>query len=163
MSDKVTLGGERLGAGGKMQVELDDFQRSNHDLGYIFRTTMSPGTLVPFMNEVALPGDTFEINLDPKVLTHPTVGPLFGSYKIQCDVFSIPMRLYIPVLHNNPINVGLKLNTVKLPQVYINAPNIVSEFGNINTQQINPSSLLAYLGMRSFGHNPEGRNFGPLS
>ena len=53
---KVTIGGDRLGSGKKMQVELDDFQRSNHDLGYVFRTTMSPGTLVPFMNEVALPG-----------------------------------------------------------------------------------------------------------
>ena len=96
---KTTLGGERLGAGQKMQVELDDFQRSNHYMSFVFRTTMSPGTLVPFMNEVALPGDTFEINLNPKVLTHPTVGPLFGSYKIQCDVFSIPMRLYLPILH----------------------------------------------------------------
>ena len=62
----TTLGGERLGAGQKMQVELDDFQRSNHDLGFVFRTTMSPGTLVPFMNEVALPGDTFEINLNQR-------------------------------------------------------------------------------------------------
>ena len=154
MANNVTLGGDRLGSGKKMQVQLDDFQRSNHDLGYVWRSTMSPGTLVPFVNEVALPGDTFEINLNPKVLTHPTVGPLFGSYKLQCDIFSIPMRLYIPTLHNNPINIGLKMNTVKFPQVRINAPNIVKEYGHYNTQQVNPSSLIAYLGMRSFGHNP---------
>ena len=88
-------------------------------------------------------------------MTHPTVGPLFGSYKVQCDVFSIPMRLYLPVLHNNPINIGLQMKNVKLPQIAINAPNLCEKYGHWDTQQVNPSSLIAYLGMRSFGHDNE--------
>ena len=48
-----TLGGDRLGAGKKMKVELHNYERSTHDLGYIWRSTMSAGTLVPFMTQVA--------------------------------------------------------------------------------------------------------------
>ena len=55
-----TLGGDRLGAGKKMKVELHNYERSTHDLGYIWRSTMSAGTLVPFMTQVALPGDAFK-------------------------------------------------------------------------------------------------------
>ena len=88
MSNKVTLGGERLGSGKDMQVELQEFNRTSVDLGYTWRSTMSAGTLVPFMKELALPGDTHEINLNTEILTHPTIAPLFGSYKVQLDVFS---------------------------------------------------------------------------
>ena len=42
---KKTLGGDRLGSGNKMQVELHGYERSNHDLSYIWRSTMSVGTL----------------------------------------------------------------------------------------------------------------------
>ena len=66
---KVTLGGDRLGSGKKQQVELHGFGRSTHDLGYIWRSTMSSGTLVPFLSLVALPGDTFDINLDCVIKT----------------------------------------------------------------------------------------------
>ena len=86
---KQTIGGERLGSGGKMTVDLKTYNRSTHDLGYLWRSSMAPGTLVPFMSEIALPGDTFDIDLDLDAKTHPTIGPLFGSYKVQADVFSI--------------------------------------------------------------------------
>ena len=78
-----TLGGDRLGSGKKMQVDLHNYERSTHDLGYLWRSTMSAGTLVPFMSQVALPGDTFDINLNCDIKTHPTIGPLFGSYKVR--------------------------------------------------------------------------------
>ena len=80
MSTEKTLGGDRLGSGNKMKVSLHGYERSTHDLSYMFRTTMSAGTLVPFMSEVALPGDTFDIDLSANVLTHPTVGPLFEGF-----------------------------------------------------------------------------------
>ena len=64
MSSKVTLGGDRLGAGKKQQVELHGYERSTHDLSYVWRSTVAPGTLVPFMCEVGLPADTFDIDLD---------------------------------------------------------------------------------------------------
>ena len=90
-----TIGGDRLGSGAKMNVDLKTFNRSTHDLSYIWKNTQAPGTLVPFMKLVALPGDTFDINLYANVLTHPTRGPLFGSFKLQLDVFTVPMRIEV--------------------------------------------------------------------
>lgn len=104
---KKTLGGDRLGSGRKMQVELHGYERSSHDLSYLWRSTMSAGTLVPFMSEIGLPGDTWDIDLNSTVLTHPTIGPLFGRYKIQLDVFYTPIRLYNPLLHNNKLGIGM--------------------------------------------------------
>ena len=85
---KVTLGGKRLGSGNRMQVEQREFGHSSHDLSNAWRSSMSSGTLVPFMCQVALPNDKWEIKLNCDVKTHPTVGPLFGSYKVQLDVFT---------------------------------------------------------------------------
>ena len=76
MSQRVTIGGERLGAGKKMQTEMHEYERSNHDLSYAWRSTMSAGTLVPFLKKLALPGDTWDIDLQAEILTHPTSGPL---------------------------------------------------------------------------------------
>ena len=73
---KKTLGGARLGSGNKMQVNLHNYGRSTHDLSYLWRSTMAPGTLVPFIHEIALPGDTFDIHLNCDAKTHPTVGPI---------------------------------------------------------------------------------------
>ena len=147
-----TLGGDRLGSGKKMKVELHGYGRSTHDLGYLWRSTMSAGTLVPFMAEVALPGDTFDINLDVDVKTHPTIGPLFGSYKIQLDVFQIPMRLYNSLMHNNMLGIGMDMTQVKIPQILLTAtpaPEITD--ADMDNAQINPSALLSYLGIRGIG------------
>lgn len=162
MSQKVTLGGDRLGSGKRMKVDLHGYERSTHNKGYLWRNTMSPGTLVPFMSEVGLPGDTFDINLNCDIKTHPTIGPLFGSYKVQLDVFMCPMRLYNAYLHNNALNIGRKMSTIKLPQIeftVFEAPTIGStvDWDNIH---VNPSCLLAYLGYRGFGNNPEALGAG---
>ena len=89
-----TLGGQRLGAGGRQTVQMKDYGRSTHDMGAIFRTTMAPGTLVPFYSKLCTPGDVVDIDLNVALNTYPTVGPLFGSYKLQMDVFVAPFRLY---------------------------------------------------------------------
>lgn len=152
MTTKVSIGGNRLGSGNKMDLHLKNFERSNHDLGYVWRSTMACGTLVPFMTQLALPGDTFDIELDADVKTYPTVGPLFGSFKMQMDVFSCPIRLYQGMLHNNPLGVGMKMGQVHLPQMKLETKNRLPEdLNDLNTYQINPSSLLAYLGIRGIG------------
>ena len=112
---------------------------------------MSAGTLVPFLGEVGLPGDTFDIDLDCDIKTHPTIGPLFGSYKVQLDVFQIPIRLYQGLLHMNMPGIGMKMETVKLPQMEVQSVHIDPRKGNIDNQQINPSCLLNYLGIRGIG------------
>jgi len=155
-----TLGGDRLGSGKKMQIELHGYERSTHNLSTIWRSSMAAGTLVPFYSRIMLPGDTFDINLECDVKTLPTIGPLFGSYKVQLDVFSVPIRLYNSLLHNNKLGIGLDMSQVKLPQIQLPAlPTIEGAPGTV----INPSSLLAYLGIRGIGSHGEGeiivRNF----
>ncbi len=112
---KTTIGGDRLGSGGKQVVSDKNYSRSTHDLSEIFRTTQSVGTLVPFLKKVALPGDTFDIDLEANVLTLPTIGPLFGSAKVQLDVFQIPIRLYNGKLHQNKLGIGMDMKQIKLP------------------------------------------------
>ncbi|AXH74848.1 MAG: major capsid protein [Microviridae sp.] len=148
---EVTLGGDRLGSGKKMKVDLHTYNRSTHDLGYLFRTTMAAGTLVPFLVELMTPGDTFDIDLDAIIMTHPTIGPLFGSYKVQLDVFSAPIRLYQGKLHNNQVNLGLKMSDVKIPQMTLFANQIGADVVDLDNCQVNPSALLKYLGISGVG------------
>lgn len=159
MSHKVTLGGARLGAGKKREIELHGYERSTHDLSYVMRTTQAPGTLIPIMSELALPGDTFDIDLNVEIMTHPTTGPLFGSFKSQTDVFVIPIRLYQGLLHNDKFNIGLNMASVKLPQLNFTAMWKNWTNGNgyqPDVSQTDPSSILAYLDMMGAGQTPDG-------
>lgn len=120
---RKTIGKNTLGDGKKMGINLRDYGRSTHNLSYVWRNTQAPGTLVPFMKILAMPGDTFDIDIESHILTHPTVGPLFGSYKFQADVFLCPIRLYNALLHNNALNIGLEMNTVKFPKFELASSN----------------------------------------
>jgi len=151
---KTEIGGDRLGSGNKQEVSMRNFERSSHDLGYVWRSSMASGTLVPFMSEVGLPGDSFDIDLDVDVKTLPTTGPLYGGYKVQLDVFQCPVRLYQGKLHMNMLNVGLDMSTVRLPQISMKANYDPTKGDN---QQINPSSIFSYLNMRGLGRNAEDR------
>lgn len=144
-----TIGKNTIGDGKKMKVYMKNYEMSTHDLSYIFRNTQAPGTLVPFMCELMTPKNAFEINLKSHIMTHPTVGPLFGSYKFQMDLFTCPIRLYNALLHNNSLNVGLDMKSVKFPQGVVQMSN-QSVRNMVN--QVHPSSLLAYLGIRGFGY-----------
>lgn len=154
MATTKTLGGDRLGAGKKQQVTMHGFERSTHDLSFIWRNTQAPGTLVPFLSRVALPGDNWEIDLNAMVLTHPTVGPLFGSFKLQLDVFQCPIRLYNSWLHNNKLKVGNNMAQVQLPKAVFNLNPLDFEENAtvpLEFQQINQSCLYSYLGIRGIG------------
>ncbi len=152
--NSVTLGGDRLGAGKKEKVGLQSYSRSTHDLGYMWKSTMGVGTLVPFMSELMLPGDSFEIKLDTDVRTIPTNGPLFGSFKTQLDVFKTPIRLYMKSLHNNKLNAGMNMNQMFLPQVTlkaVNPPLQSEEVIDYDDYQINSSAIFSYLNIRGLG------------
>lgn len=139
---RKTIGKNTLGDGKKMGINLRDYGRSTHNLSYVWRNTQAPGTLVPFMKILAMPGDTFDIDIESHILTHPTVGPLFGSYKFQADVFLCPIRLYNALLHNNALNIGLEMNTVKFPKFELASSN------NDDIQKWSNSSLFHYLGFK---------------
>ena len=147
---QTTIGGDRLGSGNKQNVQMRNFERSTHDLSYLWRSSMSAGTLVPFMVEVGLPGDSFDIKLNTEVYTLPTVGPLYGSYKVQLDVFECPMRLYNGKLHMNMLNIGMDMSKILLPQIKMKADFDINKDEN---QQINPSSIFSYLNIRGLGRS----------
>lgn len=150
---KKTLGGDRLRSESKMEVYLPNFGRSSHNIGKIIRTSQACGTIVPYWCQIGLDGTTFYIDITTKVKTLPTTGPVFGSFKHQIDVFVIPIRLYIAALHNNALGVGLNMSKVLLPQFRVSTA-IASIYENdTNKGQVNPSSLLAYLGIRGFGRS----------
>ena len=157
MGKKVTLGGDRLGSGKRMKQELHNFYRSNHNLSSSIALTMAPGILYPFYCIPATNGETFDIDLDAFVRTIPTKGPLFGSFKLQVDFFSVPVRLYQGILHNNPLSIGLKMNQVKLPKLKVETAwekEIMAtaiEDGTFFEKQVHPSSLLKFSGISGVG------------
>lgn len=150
---KKTLGGERLRSESKMEVYLPNFGRSSHNVGKIIRTSQACGTIVPYWCQIGLDGTTFYIDITTKVKTLPTTGPVFGSFKHQIDVFVIPIRLYIAALHNNALGVGLNMSRVLLPRFTVYTANTSIYENDTNRGQVNPSSLLSYLGIKGFGHS----------
>lgn len=150
---KKTLGGERLRSESKMEVYLPNFGRSSHNVGKIIRTSQACGTIVPYWCQIGMDGTTFYIDITTKVKTLPTTGPVFGSFKHQIDVFVIPIRLYIAALHNNALGVGLNMSKVLLPQFQVYTANTSIYEDDTNRGQVNPSSLLSYLGIKGFGHS----------
>lgn len=150
---KVSIGKNTLGGGKKMMTRLNNYNRSTHDLSFVMRTTMAPGVLVPTLKILVLPGDTFPIQTRCHTLTHPTIGPLFGSFKQQNDFFFCPIRLYNAMLHNNALNIGLDMKKVKFPYIRLTNSGISQEYleGSADTlrKQIHPSALPFYLGYKA--------------
>lgn len=151
-----TLGGDRLGSGGNMKVRLHNYEMSTHDLGRVIRTTATNGTIIPIYVELAQKGDSWDIDLASRIRTHPTIGPIFGTFKFQIDVFTADMRLYNRQLHNNTVGLGMNMQNVLFPQMVLNGKNPEYKSGDLNIQQIAPDSLLAYLGIRGLGTREEG-------
>lgn len=156
MAITKALGGERLGSGNKINVTLHEFKRSSHNIGQLFKTDQSIGTLVPYFCDIGLNGTTYDIDLTTKIRTLPTNGPIFGRLKHQIDVFHAPIRLYIRVLHNNALGIGMKMQNVKLPVMKLraNQPDMTKD--DLNSQQISQDSLIAYTGIRGLGRSKTG-------
>ncbi len=154
MGIKKTLGGDRLGTGKKMTVELENFGRSTFNLNKVIRFDQAFGVLQPAYCAINLNGGTFYIDVKAMAKTLPTNGPIMGRAKYQIDFFTIPIRLYIAALHNNAVGVGLKMNKVFLPQFTVkNVPQIdFTSETEPNSQQVSQDSLLAYLGIRGLGN-----------
>lgn len=145
---KANIGKDTLGDSDKMSVSLREYGRSTHNLSSAWRSPMGVGTLVPFMKMIGLPGDTFDIELDTRIMTHPTVGPLFGSFKFQADVFTCPIRLYNAMLHNNTLNIGLDMSKVKLP--------VAMQWAKAGSSKYGKASLNEYLGVKGLPAESDG-------
>lgn len=147
---QVNVGGEILGSGSKEKIDLRTYNRTSFDLSRKWMSTMSAGTLVPFLNLVAMPGDNWDIELIAKSYTHPTIGPLFDTYKLQLDVFQSEIKNYIGMLHMNTTKVGMDMKKVKLPTVWLNGKQPV-QGDNLNNLQIGSSCIFRYLGVAGLG------------
>lgn len=137
-----TIGKNTLGDNNKMHVRLREYDMSSQNLSYVFRSTMGVGMLVPFMKILCQKGDIFDIKLTNKTMTHPTLGPLFGSFKLQHFIFTAGFRLYNSWLHNNRTGIGMKMSDIKLPIIsnYFSESNII--------EKNSPSSLYSYIGWK---------------
>lgn len=146
-----TLGGDRLGTGNRMKQQMHDFYRSNKNLSCTFGSTMAAGVLYPCYTNIALKGDTFDIDANAFVRTIPTIGPLYGSFKLQVDFFQVPIRLYMGILHNNTIDIARKMNQVYIPKVVLPAKVYRTELDNGFKDQVNTSALMRYLNISGVG------------
>lgn len=138
-----TIGKNTLGDNNKMKVRLREYDMSSQNLSYVFRSTMGVGMLVPFMKIVCQKGDIFDIKLTNKTMTHPTLGPLFGSFKLQHFIFTAGFRLYNSWLHNNRTGIGMKMSDIKFPTIRRS-----SYTENKPISKHNPSSLYSYIGWK---------------
>lgn len=161
MAEK-TLGGDRLGSGSSMKQELHNYGMNSFNQGRDWKSTMAPGILYPCFKEIGTNFGTFDIDIDTFVRTLPTKGPLFGSFKMQVDLFNVPFRLYQGILHNNPVDIGLNMHQVYLPALVYstidgkNAPRVKGS--NEDDEQVSTSSLIKYLGISGAGHHANYEN-----
>ena len=137
-----TLGKNTLGDNNKMKVAMRDYDMSTHDISTIFRSSVGVGMLVPFCKILCQKGDIIDLNLINKTLSQPTLGALFGSFKLQHFLFFGGFRLYNSWLHNNRTGIGMKMSDIKLPMMVAQTYGTATE-GRTN---ISASSLYKYLG-----------------
>ena len=137
-----TLGKNTLGDNNKMKVAMRNYDMSTHDISTIFRSSIGVGMLVPFCKILCQKGDIIDLNLINKTLSQPTLGPLFGSFKLQHFMFFGGFRLYNSWLHNNRTGIGMKMSDIKLPMMKAETSGIATEA----TTNISASALYKYLG-----------------
>ena len=137
-----TLGKNTLGDNNKMKIAMRDYDMSTHDISTVFRSSVGVGMLVPFCKILCQKGDIIDINLINKTLSQPTLGALFGSFKLQHFMFFGGFRLYNSWLHNNRTGIGMKMSDIKLPMMYAKTYGTTTEAKT----NISASSLYKYLG-----------------
>ena len=142
MSITRTLGKNTLGDNNKMKVAMRDYDMSTHDISTVFRSSMGVGMLVPFCKILCQKGDIIDLDLINKTLSQPTLGPLFGSFKLQHFLFFGGFRLYNSWLHNNRTGIGMKMADIKLPMMAANTAGTGTEAST----NISASALYKYLG-----------------
>lgn len=152
MSITRTLGKNTLGDNNKMKVAMRDYDMSTHDISTVFRSSIGVGMLVPFCKILCQKGDIIDLDLINKTLSQPTLGPLFGSFKLQHFMFFGGFRLYNSWLHNNRTGIGMKMSDIKIPMMVANTQGAATEAST----NISASALYKYLGWsksRRIGEN----------
>lgn len=142
MSITRTLGKNTLGDNNKMKVAMRNYDMSTHDISTVFRSSIGVGMLVPFCKIICQKGDIIDLDLINKTLSQPTLGPLFGSFKLQHFLFFGGFRLYNSWLHNNRSGIGMKMSDIKLPMMIASTQGTTTDAST----NISASALYKYLG-----------------
>lgn len=158
MSVTRTLGKNTLGDNNKMKIAMRDYDMSTHDISTICRTSLGVGMLVPFCKILCQKGDIIDLNLINKTLSQPTLGPLFGSFKLQHFMFFGGFRLYNSWLHNNRTGIGMKMSDIKLPMMLAKTYGIETDAKT----NISASALYKYLGWSNSRRTGSGATNGVL-
>ena len=137
-----TLGKNTLGDNNKMKVAMRDYDMSTHDISTVCRTSLGVGMLVPFCKILCQKGDIIDLDLINKTLSQPTLGPLFGSFKLQHFLFFGGFRLYNSWLHSNRTGIGMKMSDIKLPMMVARTNGTTAKAET----NISASALYKYLG-----------------
>lgn len=145
MSITRTLGKNTLGDNNKMKVAMRNYDMSTHDISMVFRSSIGVGMLVPFCKILCQKGDIIDLDLINKTLSQPTLGPLFGSFKLQHFMFFGGFRLYNSWLHNNRTGIGMKMSDIKLPMMIASTQGATPTATEASTN-ISASALYKYLG-----------------
>lgn len=155
----VVIGGNRLGSGKKMHTNIDNYGRSTHNLSEKFRSSITSGVLYPCFKKLCTRGDTFSIDMAGDLRTIPTKGPLFGKFKMQVDFFECNIRLYQGLLHNNPFDMVLKMDQVKVPMMTIEGKPVNftdNESYKRRGVKFSNTCLMKYLGLSGLGQTATG-------
>lgn len=144
------LGGDRIGSGKKMTVAAHGYGFSTHDVSKVRRTSISFGTIVPMYTWLMTTGSRLRLRLDALITSNALNYQLYGSAKFQLDVFSTRIAVYNPKMSLNLNDQGYSISDIKFPQMELTT-NGIEDFNRIDTAQVNPSSLLRYLGIAGNG------------
>lgn len=148
------IGGDRLGSGKKMSVAAHGYGYSTHDVSKIRRTSMSFGTLVPMGQWLMTSGSRLRMKLDALITSNALNYQLYGSAKFQLDVFEARLALYNPKMLLNLNDQGYQISDIKFPQMMLKTNGVdINDLEKATIKQINPSSLLRYLGIAANGTN----------
>lgn len=158
MATVRTIGKNTLGDNNKMKVAMRDYDMSTHDISTIFRSSVGVGMLVPFCKILCQKGDIIDLNLINKTLSQPTLGPLFGSFKLQHFLFFGGFRLYNSWLHNNRTGIGMKMSDIKIPMMKAETKGVETDART----DISASALYKYLGWSSSRRTGSSANTGVL-
>lgn len=75
------------------QVPKAEIPRSSFDRSHGHKTTFDAGLLIPILVDEALPGDTFNVNLQGFSRLATPIFPIMDNMYMDTQFFSVPMRL----------------------------------------------------------------------
>ncbi|AXF52770.1 MAG: major capsid protein [Microviridae sp.] len=74
---------------------------AHHDKSHYFDTSMAVGPKVPILVQECIAGDVHQLAFESLVNTQALLSPLYGSFKLNIEVFFAGTSLYIPKLWRN--------------------------------------------------------------